>query len=376
MRRITATTLLTVTLTAGAGLTGPAPATASGPVLIAAVTPRIVVNNLNNPRQLVLLGGRTLLVAEAGSGGPACADGSCLGLTGSVALVPDVHVLRPTKTRIIRGLLSSAGPDGTFAVGADGVGARSVGQVYVAMTYAPPEALPPSAGEVPSWQLGRLLLSWQRHTPWPAADITAVETAQDPDGNGADSNPYSVLVLPNGRELVADAAGNDIIEVRGSHTRVWAVLPDHDNHQAVPTSLALGPGGQIRVGELNAENPGTARVYTFARDGGNPTNWIGGFTAVTGIAYGPDSSLWVSELFGGEAGPTTPPGQVTRVAANGARSTWRVPFPAGIAVGPDGHVYVSAWSVSDADGGTAAPGGVHAADGGPIAPGQIWELTP
>jgi hypothetical protein len=323
--------------------------------------PVVVVSGLNNPRQLSLVDGQ-LLVAEAGSGGPTCgADGPegpfCIGATGSVSLVRRPWVADQSPHRIITGLLSAAGPDGSFAVGSDGVSARGLGAIYVQITYAPPEALSGAAG---ADQSGQLLKARSDGRFRPYADISAVEQT-DPDGQGIDSDPYAVLALP-GRQLVADAAGNDILEVRNGHVRVWAVLPDHDGNQAVPTSLAVGPHGTIYVGELNGENPGTARVYRFAPNG-RLLGWTGGFTTVTGVAVGGDGTLYVSELFA-DQGPEAPPGQVTTVR-RGSRTSQPVPFPAGLAV-DDHHLYVSAWSIADADG--ADLGGFTSP------PGQVWRL--
>jgi sugar lactone lactonase YvrE len=250
--------------------------------------------------------------------------------------------------------------DGGNAVGSDGVSAQSLGRIYIQETYAPPDLVP---APLPGDQAGKLLLA--RHgRVRPVADISAIERTRDPDGQGVDSNPYAVLALP-GRQLVADAAGNTLLEVRNGHARVFAVLPDHDGHQSVPTSLAVGPRGTIYVGDLNGLNPGTARVWHLSASG-RVLGWVGGFTTVTGVAAGRDGSLYVSELFaGGAAGP---PGQVTRVLANGQRVQYPVPFPAGLAVDRHHHLYVSAWSIADADG-TDLGGGFISA------PGQVWRLT-
>jgi hypothetical protein len=341
--------------------------------------PVVLVSGLNNPRQLSLLGGRGLLIAEAGRGdqptfcvaSPGCGAG-----TGSIARIDDVWANPPTARRIVTGLLSFADPDGGFAVGADGVSTRNGTQVYIAMTadgaglvgptgMARRRLLPDTPVGTPGGgQLGKLLLSWAGRTLRVAADISAVEAAEDPDGAGVDSNPYAVLALPDGRQLVADAAGNDILSVRGHSVDVFAVLPDHDGQQAVPTSLALGPDGSIYVGELNGESPTTARIDRLSPTG-DLLDWVGGFSTVTGVAVGPDGTVYASELFGGA---DVLPGQVTAVPPTGMRRHYPVPFPAGLAVDGSRHLYVSAWSISDAD-------GVPLGNGVTAAPGQVWRLT-
>ncbi|HST64389.1 MAG TPA: ScyD/ScyE family protein [Mycobacteriales bacterium] len=345
--------------------------------------PVVVATGLDNPRQLSLLG-TDLYIAEAGRGGTECSEDGCVGTTGAVAKVTQAYRARSaTPSRVVTGLLSSAAPDGTFAVGSDGVSAVDLGRVYVAMTYAPPDLLP---APLPGAQAGKLLLNRLGKTTV-AADISAVEIGSDPDGQGVDSNPYAVLALP-GRQLVADAAGNTIIEVRaGQAPRVFAVLPEHDGNQAVPTSLAVGRDGTIYVGELNGENPGTARVDMLSPTG-ELIGHVDGFTTISGVAVGADGTLYVSELFGGPddspcvgaskacllGGPAArraaggvsaadigTPGQVTTVRPDGSRSSRPVPFPAGLAVDPAGHLFVSAFSVLSGD---------DAEFGG-----QVWRLS-
>ena len=363
MRRLLPGALLTAAVVTGVALTS-VPAEA-GPAVSPAVLaqPVVVATGLNNPRQLSV-SDADLLVAEAGSGGSECGENGCIGTTGSVALIKQAYWARSAApTRVVTGLLSAAAPDGGFAVGSDGVAAGELGRVFVAMTYAPPDLIPePLPGE----QAGKLLAGYLNRVRV-VADISGVEIDQDPDGQGVDSNPYAVLALP-GRQLVADAAGNTVIEVRNGQPRVFAVLPEHDGNQSVPTSLAVGRDGTIYVGELNGENPGTARVLKLSPTG-ELLGHVGGFTTITGVAVGQDGTLHVSELFGG--GGDGPPGQVTTVRPNGSRSSRPVPFPAGLALDAGGHLYVSAWSIADADGTE-----LSASNGSAVSPpGQVWRLS-
>ena len=186
------------------------------------------MSGLNNPRQLSPAGGVELLIAEAGKGGPAEIPGPegslFVGTTGSVSAVwfpRRAHDQSPR--RIVTGLASGAeAPDGSFAIGSDGVSVRGVGApVYIQETFFPPPALPAGSQA----QNGRLLAL--RHGSLSVvADITGFEAAHDPDGMGVDSDPYAVLVVPGG-QLVADAAGNDVlfVDMRG-HIRVFHVFPN------------------------------------------------------------------------------------------------------------------------------------------------------
>jgi hypothetical protein len=76
---------------------------------------------LNNPRQLSLVDTK-LYVAEAGRGGKhALGGGTFVGFTGSITAVESPNTVQNAKPhRVVTGLLSAAGKDGSFAVGSDG----------------------------------------------------------------------------------------------------------------------------------------------------------------------------------------------------------------------------------------------------------------
>ena len=237
---------------------------------------------------------------------------------------------------------------------------------------------------LPADQVGKLLVAKPFQAPQIVADISGVEfDTPNPDGYidpetgepELDSNPYAVLAL-DGRQLVADAAGNTIIEVRTARRHAcFAVLPPHGDaadRQPTPTSLAIGPDGTILVGELAHEEEGEGRVTVlsstgaylgFIGEGGSIIDVPGGFTTVTGVAYR-SGKLYVSELFAG--GTEQAPGPLTRVTweQDPEISSINVPFPAGVAVDPARNVFVAAWSIAPATG----------AFGAPNSSGQIWRV--
>jgi hypothetical protein len=318
----------------------------------------VVVNGLDNPRQLNFTPGGRLLVAQAGHGGKACDHGQCVGKTGKVS------VIRHGKVKnVMTGLLSGAGKDGGFATGVDGASKKVGGAFYGIVTYAPPDLIPEG---LPGRQAGKLMAKRPGGKLHQVANISGYEFRHDVDGEGPDSNPYSVLALKN-QVLVADAAGDYIARVHNGKVSTWAVMPEYGKKvDAVPTSLALGPDGRIYVGELHSEQPGKAKVWKFDRQG-NPIRSWGGFTTVTGVAKGNDGSLYVSELFGGSCTfdqiPSCFPGRVVRISPDGDRSYRRVPFPAGIAV-QNGHVNVAVFSISPATG----------FGGNPAWSGAVWRV--
>jgi hypothetical protein len=363
-----------VTALVGAGA---ATASAKGSQSVAPEGTTVVARLLNNPRQISLLEGKKrLLVAEAGRGGSRCEgegeEAFCVGTTGSIA---SVHLTGKGKyKRIVRGLLSGAGPDGSFAVGSDGVSARHLDRIYIQETGFPP-------GTKPARQNGALLLAKKHHGHYDLtrlATITAFEEANDPDGQGVESNPYAVLALYK-RTLVADAAGNSILEVSPKgEVSLFAVLPNITDGECagvpndagttgcdpVPTSLAKGPNGHIYVGGLGAEAPGAGSVWELDPDTGAILNTYTGLFTVTGVAVGKDGSIYASELFGGDPAAEIP-GQVTKIAPDGTRTSTPVPFPAGLAVDSHNRLYVAAFSTSPA-GGLGVPG-IDTS-------GQIWRF--
>lgn len=352
------TTLVVATGVALAATAGIAPATASGGQGSAKPVVRVIASGLDNPRQLSYDDGR-LYVAEAGRGGKKCiGEGpegeTCIGLTSAVTKIYwDGGAWR--HHRVVRGLPSGAAPDGGFATGVDGVSAR-YGELWGVETFAPPEAGVPTA---PPWNKLGKLLNISHGKARIAADITAVELRYNPHKANVESNPYAVLALPDGRKIVADAAGNDLVVVSPQgKARPFTVFPNHDKRESVPTSLALGPDGNLYVGELNGvtQKP-TARVWKVDPWTGKILGWKSGFGPISGIAFNDSGDLYVSQLF---------QGVVTKVSG-GKRTNVKVPFPAGLAVDPyDGKVYVSAWSVADRDGtvmeGKKTPGG------------QVWKI--
>jgi hypothetical protein len=344
--------------------------------------PVVVVTGLNNPRQLSLVDGVELLVAEAGKGGPnGPIDGpegpTFFGTTGSVSAVwfPQfAHNQSPR--RIVTGLISAAGADGSGATGADGVSSRHLGDpVYVQITTAPPGLLPPKLDAQQNGKLVRLKHGGVN----PIADLGAFEAKHNPDGHEVESNPYSVLALRNG-ELVADAAGNDVLFVdKRGHIRVFHVFPnvttgacagqadpspEFPGCNFVPTSLATDRWGNVYVGGLSSLTPGEAKVVKLDPSGKHVLHTWDGFTSVTGLAVGRDGSLYVSQLFAPES---TPGGQgvVTKISHNGHRTNVDVPLPAGLALDGFGNVYVSAFSIAPSTG-----LGIPGIDSS----GQVWRL--
>jgi DNA-binding beta-propeller fold protein YncE len=345
-----------------ASIAATAPATAQEPY----GTATVVAGGLDNPRGLNFGPDGALFIAEAGRSSTNCfrlgREAFCAGGTGAIA-----RLQGSALTRVATGLTSFGDRSGAFANGPPDVHVAQSGRIYTVL---------PSLGERPPQrlrrglrrQLGKLLRVRNLFTAT-IAGLDRIEFARNPDRREVESNPYSLAVLGPDTQYVADAAGNTLLEVTAGVVSVEAVFPNAaPGAESVPTSVRVGPDGALYVGELTGERApnGRARVWRIV-PGQPPTVVATGFTSRD---FGPDGSLFVTE-FSRNLRRMDRRGRVVRVAPGGARTVLgegKLSFPGGIAVAPDGAVYVSNWSV--------APG--RAARSGPLRgrTGQIVRLAP
>ncbi|MGQ0797839.1 MAG: ScyD/ScyE family protein [Methanobacteriota archaeon] len=169
------------------------------------------------------------------------------------------------------------------------------------------------------------------------ADLSAFETAMNPDGGEDDSNPFEVVALTAETALVADAGGNDLLIVDEEGNVDWVAvlplemvstenvkdlvgcpdppeglppevcdLPGEIPAQPVATSVAIGPDGAYYVSELKGFPAplGESKIWRIeagtlhAKCGESPACSVvaDGFTSIVDLSFGPDGTLYVTEI--------------------------------------------------------------------------------
>jgi len=326
----------------------------------------VVVTALDNPRGLNFGPLGRLYIAEAGRGGDgACAPGPeglrCYGETGAITRWSP---RTGTAERVADGLPSLASADGSFATGPHDLDLDLLGGVYLTIGFGGD----PRNREVDFGPDGRKFAREMYAVPHGPVlrvkDLGNYEIDNNPTGDEIDSNPYGILSRL-GRRIVADAGANDLLQVRlDGKTTVLATFPNRMvpgpggapfSMDAVPTSVAVGPDGAYYVGQLTGFPfpVGGANVYRVPPDGGTPVIFASGFTHIVDLAFGRDGSLYVLQIAkNGLLGAFPPGGDWTgaliKVRRNGTRTELAegvLTAPGGVAVGPDGALYVTNKSI-------------------------------
>src|SRR5215213_2753405 len=181
------------------------------------------------------------------------------------------------------------------------------------------------------------LSAWVRANP-----VATLPPDYDPDAAG-----FSLVADPTSNSFWVDDPNNgQILNVAldGTVTRVADLSTPH----RVPTGLAVAPQGGVYVGFLTPVPfpDGASSVIHVAPDGTVTEVWTG-LTAVTGVAVGPDGTLYASEMTTGnlQEPPFVVPGSGRIVHQTGPSSSEDVAtglmFPIGLDFGGDGGLYVS-----------------------------------
>ena len=310
-----------------------------------AAAPSAVASGLINPRGFLWTDDGTLFVAQAGTGGTALGTpevGPPLGPFHGGSSASIVRIADGCPVLVAADL-----PSVVFTTG-EVLGAEDLAvlgdQLYASVDGGGESHGNPSqpAGVYRILANGRTelvadLSAWVRANP-----VATLPPDHDPDAAG-----FSLIADPTTNAFwVDDPNSGQILNVSldGTVTRVVDLSTPH----RVPTGLAVAPQGGVYVGFLTPVPypDGASSVIHVAPDGTVTEVWSG-LTAVTGVAVGPDGTLYASELSTGnlEEPPFAVAGSGRIVHQTGPNSSEAVAtglmFPIGIDFGADGGLYVS-----------------------------------
>jgi hypothetical protein len=311
-----------------------------------------VVGGLHSPRGLAFGPGGQLFVAQTGDD---TVDGSIIEILSPMAVRPNVRT-------IVSGLAVIGDPEEGEFLGVSGISIFGNGTnfgLYAIMAVDPQQTGDPAFGNLlrvnyrnqveTLVNVGSFDYEWTDEHQWLV-----------PFGDFPDANPYGVLVVP-GHTYVVDAGANTLDEVMPDGSIViLAFFPNNMLADATPTCACQGPDGFLYIGTLALVDSlfiaPSAKVYRLDPADANipePWNtpmtvWASDLWPINGCTFGRDGNFYASQLF---TNPNwiygeDPEGDVVKIPfaspgthtflAGGALS-----FTGGVAVGPNGAVYVA-----------------------------------
>lgn len=308
-------------------------------------------NGFNNPRGLKFGPDGNLYVAEGGTGGTDSTVGTCDQVPAPVG----PYTGSATGARI-----SKVDHSGTRSTFVDGLPSSETsvnqgnlvsGVADVAFLGRSMYAILAGAGcshGVPSVPNG--IVKIKDDGTWSLlANLSAYQQAHptqtiEPDDFEPDGTWYSMI-----------SAGDDLFAVEPNHGEMVKVNRHGDIKRVidisaseghiVPTALAAHDGN-FYIGNLNPFpiQDGASNIYQVT-PGGQISVWATGFTTVLGITFDRLGRMYVLENTTGNPFPTPGTGKVIRVNRDGSKETIvnGLSLPTGITYGPDDRLYISNW---------------------------------
>jgi hypothetical protein len=311
-----------------------------------------VVGGLHSPRGLAFGPGGQLFVAQTGE--TETVDGSIIEILSPMAVRPKVRT-------IASGLAVTGDPEEGEFLGISGISVFGNGVNFG--LYGIMAVDPQQTGDEAFGNLLRVNNRNQVETLVNVGSFDYEWTAEHIDlapNDFPDANPYGVLVVP-GHLYVVDAGANTLDEVMPDGSIViLAYFPLNELADATPTCACQGPDGFLYIGTLALVDSlflgPQAKVYRLDPADANipePWNtpmtvWASDLWPINGCTFGRDGNFYASQLFTnpnwiygedpeGDAVkiPFNSPGTHTFLAGG------TLSFTGGVAVGPNGAVYVA-----------------------------------
>ncbi len=353
---------------------------------VAALSQTVIVDGLNNVRGLNFSPDGSLYITEAGVGGDGrCILGfsleglpSCVGTTGAVSRVKDGKL-----ERLLTGLPSVAlRPTGNTGQGPQNIQFDANGNPYLLIAYGGNLNTRDFGENSPSWaQLYKV--DFNSGSLMSIANFASYELANNPDGEDLidtsgeiGSNPYNFVIKDN-TAYVVDAAGNTLLNVGldGNNLKTVAVLPKQKvtnpifpppqpgqlqspeapqstlipteiEIQSVSTGVAFGSDGALYVSELTGFPfpAGKARIFRVETDG-KVTVYADGFTQLSDLAFDNSGNLYALQYANEPYWTGNLDASVIQIAPDGTRTTLisgnGFESATALTIGPDGAVYVA-----------------------------------
>jgi len=349
-----------------------------------------VMIGLSSPRGLAFGPEGALYVAEAGQGtgvglvttpktDPRCfltniGSRQCYGPTGAIT-----RLWRGVQEQIITGLPSTSFPLGPRGIGAADIGFNGRGDAFFTIGWEnDPNArfTNPLLPDLPLFgSLARMTPNgaWNIHS-----DLGQFEADHNPDLGQIDSDPFGLLVEPDGI-VVADAGANDLIRIaRNGDISLLATFPSRSSTpprpsfapphtpeypttaDAVPTCVVSGPDGAYYIGELTGIPFTAGRANIYRLDPADAPHvfqldeaFLTGFEDIIDLAFADDGTLYVLQYATGiqmsglgvlkSVVPDMTQSDIRLQYQLGTRSTViaNLHEPTSVAIGPDNNLYLS-----------------------------------
>jgi len=295
----------------------------------------VLADGLRNPRNFTFDADGNLYIAESGIAGTNInADGDAFGATSQITMVaPD-----GSSEVVVNGLISFR--EGN-TLGASDVAVTDE-SIWILLNETSDFSIPFTHALIEVSRTTGRIQTW--------VDLLELELSDDPDGNpNEQSNAIDLEVLDDGSILIANAGCNCLMAWSADAGLSIAAVWGFEDDNPVPTSVDIGPDGDIYVGFLTGFPwpEGSARIERWS--GGELVQTYGGLTAVTGLLVTDDGTIYATEFGVFDQGWSE--GRVVMVTEDGITPVLEgLTQPFGLAQAPDGTIAVAVGSTGADDG--------------------------